>query len=82
MAEGQTRVDHLLLGHTKMDSTVRDLGAELDDTLTLSESTTSDSSCPERNASAGPFPSLTFKNSLRFGFLEGDGGIHSGRVGV
>ena len=74
MAEGQTRVDHLLLGHTKMDSTVRYLGADLDDVLTLSESTTSDNPCPERNASAGPFPSLTFKNALSCGFTHVESG--------
>jgi hypothetical protein len=31
------RADQLLLGHTKMDSTVRYLGVELDDALTISE---------------------------------------------
>lgn len=34
---GNLRAVQLLLGHTKMDSTVRYLGVELDDALTLSE---------------------------------------------
>jgi site-specific recombinase XerC len=34
---GNPRAVQLLLGHTKMDSTVRYLGVELDDALTLSE---------------------------------------------
>ena len=35
---GNLRAVQLLLGHTKMDSTVRYLGAELEDALTISES--------------------------------------------
>ncbi|MBM3605877.1 MAG: integrase [Alphaproteobacteria bacterium] len=35
---GNLRAVQLLLGHTKMDSTVRYLGVDLDDALTLSES--------------------------------------------
>ncbi len=34
---GNLRAVQLLLGHSKMDSTVRDLGVDLDDALTLSE---------------------------------------------
>ena len=34
---GNLRAVQLLLGHTKMDSTVRYLGVELDDALTISE---------------------------------------------
>lgn len=34
---GYLRAVQLLLGHTKMDSTVRYLGVDLDDALTLSE---------------------------------------------
>lgn len=34
---GNLRAVQLLLGHTKMDSTVRYLGVDLDDALTLSE---------------------------------------------
>ena len=34
---GNLRAVQLLLGHTKMDSTVRHLGVELDDALTISE---------------------------------------------
>lgn len=34
---GNLRAVQLLLGHTKMDNTVRDLGIELDDALELSE---------------------------------------------
>ena len=34
---GNLRAVQLLLGHTKMDSTVRDLGVDLEDALTLSE---------------------------------------------
>jgi site-specific recombinase XerC len=36
---GNLRAVHLLLGHTKMDSTVRYLGVDLDDALSLSEGT-------------------------------------------
>lgn len=36
-ATGNLRAVQLLLGHTKMDSTVRYLGVELDDALTISE---------------------------------------------
>jgi site-specific recombinase XerC len=35
---GNLRAVQLLLGHTKMDSTVRYLGVDLDDALILSES--------------------------------------------
>ena len=35
---GKLRAVQLLLGHTKMDSTVRDLGVELEDALVISES--------------------------------------------
>lgn len=35
---GNLRVVQLLLGHTKMDSTVRYLGVELEDALVISES--------------------------------------------
>ena len=35
---GNLRAVQLLLGHTKMDSTVRYLGVELDDALAISES--------------------------------------------
>ena len=34
---GNLRAVQLLLGHTKMDSTVRYLGVDLDDALSLSE---------------------------------------------
>ncbi|PTX46323.1 phage integrase family protein [Gemmobacter caeni] len=34
---GNLRAVQLLLGHTKMDSTVRYLGVDLEDALTLSE---------------------------------------------
>ncbi len=34
---GNLRAVQLLMGHTKMDSTVRYLGVDLDDALTLSE---------------------------------------------
>jgi len=34
---GNLRAVQLLLGHTKMDNTVRDLGIELDDALEISE---------------------------------------------
>lgn len=34
---GNLRACQLLLGHTKLESTVRYLGVELDDALTLSE---------------------------------------------
>ena len=34
---GNQRAVQLLLGHTKMDSTVRYLGVDLDDALSLSE---------------------------------------------
>jgi site-specific recombinase XerC len=34
---GNLRAVQLLLGHTKMDSTVRYLGIDLDDALSLSE---------------------------------------------
>jgi site-specific recombinase XerC len=34
---GNLRAVQLLLGHTKMDSTVRYLGVELQDALTISE---------------------------------------------
>ena len=34
---GNLRAVQLLLGHTKMDSTVRYLGVELDDALSISE---------------------------------------------
>ena len=34
---GNLRAVQLLLGHTKMDSTVRYLGVELDDALVISE---------------------------------------------
>jgi site-specific recombinase XerC len=34
---GNLRAVRLLLGHTKMDSTVRYLGVDLDDALSLSE---------------------------------------------
>ena len=34
---GNLRAVQLLLGHTKMDSTVRYLGVDLDDALTISE---------------------------------------------
>ena len=34
---GNLRAVQLLLGHTKMDGTVRYLGVDLDDALTLSE---------------------------------------------
>jgi hypothetical protein len=34
---GNLRACQLLLGHTKLESTVRYLGVELDDTLALSE---------------------------------------------
>ena len=34
---GNLRAVHLLLGHTKMDSTVRYLGVELDDALEIAE---------------------------------------------
>lgn len=34
---GNLRAIQLLLGHTKMDSTVRDLGVDLDVALTLSQ---------------------------------------------
>jgi site-specific recombinase XerC len=34
---GNLRAVQLLLGHTKMDSTVRYLGVDLDDAVTLSE---------------------------------------------
>lgn len=34
---GNLRAVQLLLGHTKMDSTVRHLGVDLEDALTLSE---------------------------------------------
>jgi integrase len=34
---GNLRAVQLLLGHTKMDSTVRDLGVDLDDALAISE---------------------------------------------
>ena len=36
-ATGNLRAVQLMLGHTKMDSTVRYLGVELDDALTISE---------------------------------------------
>ena len=36
---GNLRAVQLLLGHTKMDSTVRYLGVELEEALTISEST-------------------------------------------
>ena len=36
---GNLRAVQLLLGHTKMDSTVRDLGVDIEDALTLSEGT-------------------------------------------
>jgi site-specific recombinase XerC len=35
---GNLRAVQLLLGYTKMDSTVRYLGVDLDDALTISES--------------------------------------------
>ena len=35
---GNLRAVQLLLGHTKMDSTVRYLGVEIEDALSLSES--------------------------------------------
>ena len=35
---GNLRVVQLLLGHTKMDSTVRYLGVELEDALAIAES--------------------------------------------
>lgn len=35
---GNLRAVQLLLGHTKMDSTVRYLGVELEDALVISES--------------------------------------------
>lgn len=35
---GNLRAVQLLLGHTKMDSTVRYLGVDLEDALTISES--------------------------------------------
>lgn len=35
---GNLRAVQLLLGHTKMDSTVRYLGGEIEDALSLSES--------------------------------------------
>jgi site-specific recombinase XerC len=34
---GNLRVVQLLLGHTKMDSTVRYLGVDIEDALTISE---------------------------------------------
>lgn len=34
---GNLRAVQLLLGHTKMDSTVRDLGVELEDALAIAE---------------------------------------------
>lgn len=34
---GNLRAVQRLLGHTKMDRTVRDLGVELEDTLTIAE---------------------------------------------
>lgn len=34
---GNLRAVQLLLGHTKMESTVRDLGIDIEDALTLSE---------------------------------------------
>ncbi|PIL19300.1 integrase [Puniceibacterium antarcticum] len=34
---GNLRAVQLLLGHTKMDSTVRSLGVDLEDALTISE---------------------------------------------
>ena len=34
---GNLRADQLLLGHTKLESTVRYLGIEVDDALSISE---------------------------------------------
>jgi hypothetical protein len=34
---GNLRAVQLLLGHTKMDSTVRDLGVELEDAIAIAE---------------------------------------------
>jgi hypothetical protein len=34
---GNLRAEQLLLGHTKLESTVRYLGIEVDDALTISE---------------------------------------------
>ena len=38
-ATGNLRAVQLLLGHTKLESTVRYLGVEVDDALTISEQT-------------------------------------------
>ena len=52
---GNLRAVQLLLGHTKMDSTVRYLGVDLDDALSISESIDLKANRPTFTTSVGPF---------------------------
>jgi hypothetical protein len=67
---GNLRAVQLLLGHTKVESTVRYLGIEVDDALAIAEQGTSKKWDGARNCYIRAYPDLRIRPRAEFEHLE------------